>query len=190
MSYSPTSLPRAPHWTDQAACARPGYQKIQEFWFADDSATAQVTTAVTICGYCPVKDACLTAAVTEEVGRGEQSMYGIRGALTAKERWLKKKRETRRQFNTPRPVPECGTTAAYERHIRNGEPIDDACRAAHTEYRRKQRGQQARPTGCGTRSGYRAHRARGEEACQPCRQANTDADNRLRRTGTTKQLSA
>lgn len=39
----------------------------------------------------------------------------------------------------------CGTRSAYSRHVRNGEPIDDACRAA-----------------------------------------NTDADNRLRRTGTTK----
>lgn len=39
---------------------------------------------------------------------------------------------------------------------------------------------------CGTRQGYRAHRARGEDACDPCRQANTDADNQLRRTGTTK----
>jgi hypothetical protein len=39
---------------------------------------------------------------------------------------------------------------------------------------------------CGTRNGYQWHRRRGEGACQPCRQANTDADNRLRRTGTSK----
>lgn len=39
---------------------------------------------------------------------------------------------------------------------------------------------------CGTRAGYRLHKKRGEAACGPCRQANTDADNRLRRTGTTK----
>lgn len=43
---------------------------------------------------------------------------------------------------------------------------------------------------CGTRPGYQAHRKRGEKACDPCRQANTDADNRLRRTGTTKQRAA
>lgn len=41
---------------------------------------------------------------------------------------------------------------------------------------------------CGTRNGYARHRKNGEEACGPCRKANTDADNRLRRTGTTKQL--
>jgi hypothetical protein len=42
------------------------------------------------------------------------------------------------------------------------------------------------PAKCGTRSGYLRHRKNGEEACAACRQANTDADNRLRRTGTTK----
>lgn len=45
------------------------------------------------------------------------------------------------------------------------------------------------PAKCGTRSGYQRHRANGEEACAPCRQANTDADNRLRRTGTTKAVA-
>ncbi|MFE2311622.1 WhiB family transcriptional regulator [Streptomyces sp. NPDC059441] len=37
---------------------------------------------------------------------------------------------------------------------------------------------------CGSRPGYRRHLERGEEPCGPCRQANADADNRLRRTGT------
>jgi hypothetical protein len=39
---------------------------------------------------------------------------------------------------------------------------------------------------CGTRLGYRRHLANGQTPCDPCRQANTDADNRLRRTGTSK----
>ncbi|GGV46159.1 hypothetical protein GCM10010245_72380 [Streptomyces spectabilis] len=43
---------------------------------------------------------------------------------------------------------------------------------------------------CGTRNGYLRHRKNGEEACKPCRKANTDADNRLRRTGTTKKKPA
>jgi hypothetical protein len=41
-------------------------------------------------------------------------------------------------------------------------------------------------TFCGTRGGYQRHYRQGTEVCGPCRQANTDADNRLRRTGTTK----
>lgn len=39
---------------------------------------------------------------------------------------------------------------------------------------------------CGTRSGYQLHRREKTEICAPCRKANADADNRLRRTGTTK----
>lgn len=39
---------------------------------------------------------------------------------------------------------------------------------------------------CGSTSGYRRHLKEGTEICAPCRQANTDADNLLRRTGTTK----
>lgn len=42
---------------------------------------------------------------------------------------------------------------------------------------------------CGTRAGYLRHRALGED-CERCRRANTDADNRLRRTGTTKALAS
>lgn len=39
---------------------------------------------------------------------------------------------------------------------------------------------------CGTRAGYLRHQRNGEKPCDACRQANTDADNRLRRTGTSK----
>lgn len=39
---------------------------------------------------------------------------------------------------------------------------------------------------CGSRSGYQRHLKNGEMPCDACRQANTDADNRLRRTGTSK----
>ncbi|WP_069773060.1 WhiB family transcriptional regulator [Streptomyces sp. LUP30] len=42
------------------------------------------------------------------------------------------------------------------------------------------------PATCGTRPGYQKHLREGTEICGPCRQANTGADNRLRRTGTTK----
>lgn len=43
---------------------------------------------------------------------------------------------------------------------------------------------------CGTRRGYHWHQRVGEPTCVPCRQANSDADNRLRRTGTTKKVAA
>lgn len=39
---------------------------------------------------------------------------------------------------------------------------------------------------CGSRAGYQRHLREKTEICTLCRKANTDADNRLRRTGTTK----
>ena len=38
-----------------------------------------------------------------------------------------------------RPPAPCGTDAAYHRHVRNGEPKDDACRAAHAAAKRAER---------------------------------------------------
>lgn len=46
--------------------------------------------------------------------------------------------------------------------------------------------QKREPAKCGTRAGYQKHLREKTEICGPCRQANTDADNRLRRTGTSK----
>lgn len=46
--------------------------------------------------------------------------------------------------------------------------------------------QKREPAKCGTRPGYQKHLRENTVICAPCRQANTDADNRLRRTGTTK----
>lgn len=45
------------------------------------------------------------------------------------------------------------------------------------------------PVKCGTRGGYQKHLREKTEICAPCRQSNTDADNRLRRTGTTKAVA-
>ncbi|MBB2956980.1 hypothetical protein [Pseudoclavibacter helvolus] len=38
-----------------------------------------------------------------------------------------------------RPKAPCGTDSAYRRHLRNKEPIDDACREAHAAERRAAR---------------------------------------------------
>lgn len=34
----------------------------------------------------------------------------------------------------PRPLKPCGTDGAYKRHIARGEPVDEACRLAHSAY--------------------------------------------------------
>ncbi|MDI9889963.1 hypothetical protein [Microbacterium sp. IEGM 1404] len=38
-----------------------------------------------------------------------------------------------------KPKAPCGTDAAYRRHLRNGETVDDACRDAHAAARRGDR---------------------------------------------------
>lgn len=38
-----------------------------------------------------------------------------------------------------RPKAPCGTDAAYRRHLRNEEPVDDACREAHAAAQRSAR---------------------------------------------------
>jgi hypothetical protein len=69
--------------------------------------------------------------------------------------------------------------------------------AMYTVYRKQQQHtKKAKPepkkretAKCGTRGGYKKHQRENTEICPPCRQANTDADNRLRRTGTSKALA-
>ncbi|WP_051734993.1 MULTISPECIES: hypothetical protein [Streptomyces] len=46
---------------------------------------------------------------------------------------------------SPRPLAACGTNAAYKRHVRKREPIDPACRAAHTRADRATRGAEGPP---------------------------------------------
>ena len=43
-----------------------------------------------------------------------------------------------------KPSP-CGTKAAYERHLRHKEPVDDACRLANTKAQRKTRAEARKP---------------------------------------------
>ena len=47
-----------------------------------------------------------------------------------------------------------------------------------------------KPARCGTNSGYRKHLREKTQICGPCRRAHADADARLRRTGSTKQVAA
>lgn len=110
-------------WRLQAACAGTDY----EMWFSEGKTARE---ALEICNGsrnnapCPVRDQCLADAL------GEKLQYGIRGGKTAPQRELLLKRT-----RGTKPLAPCGTPSAYTRHVRRGEPIDDACRAAHTAQR-------------------------------------------------------
>ncbi|GAA3717944.1 WhiB family transcriptional regulator [Streptomyces tremellae] len=100
-----------------------------------------VAAAKAFCAVCPVRDRCLAAALAEEDGHNRDRRSGIRGGLTSTERVrlaAAQRRATRQRSDGREPAP-CGTAAAYERHIRNGEPVDDACRTARAAQRQANR---------------------------------------------------
>lgn len=173
---------RAPDWRDSAAC-----RDAADLMF--ETSPAGVELAKSVCAGCPVQAVCLAWALDS----GQE--WGVWGGKSEAERRAMLRRRVADGETVPprkggRPRAECGTASAYDRHSKLGEPIDDACRAAHTarsaEYRQAR--EKREPAKCGTRSGYQKHVREKTPICQPCRQANTDADNRLRRTGTTKVL--
>lgn len=74
-------------------------------------------------------------------------------------------------------IAPCGTPSAYTRHIKRGEPIDDACRQANTEAKRTKgtpTPSRRKPIAHGELRGAKQHRYRGEPLCEPCHQAEAD----------------
>lgn len=194
MSTRGTSLRHIPDWRTYAAClsVKP------DTMFPAPGEKDAIDYAQSICARCPVRLKCLEFALADEGGKTKDMRHGIAGGLTPNQRYneYNRRRTTAPGYVPPpprkvgtRPPAPCGTPSAYDRHIRNGEPIDDACREAHNAKRRQFKTKARGPAECGTRRGYQKHRRDGETACDACRQANTDADNRLRRTGTTKVMA-
>ncbi|MFB7228479.1 WhiB family transcriptional regulator [Streptomyces fimicarius] len=59
-------------------------------WFPEGqtkTANAERTKAKTTCLRCPIRDACLEAALIEERGLGASSRHGIRGGKSGKQRF-------------------------------------------------------------------------------------------------------
>ncbi|MEU7597326.1 hypothetical protein AB0B79_30480 [Streptomyces sp. NPDC039022] len=87
-------------------------------------------------------------------------------------------------------IAPCGTQAAYTRHVRCGEPVDDACRAANTEAKRVKgtpTPSRRKPIAHGTLAGYKQHHYRGESPCAECLEANrTYVRNRNRKYATAR----
>jgi hypothetical protein len=192
MSCAPDTLQPADTWRKQPACAAPQYADHRDLWFAEDSEREALRAAVKVCRGCPIRALCLATATIEEEGKGRQNRWGIRGGLTARQRWDADPQVTDREPQpSGKPLAPCGTPAAYDRHIRKKEPIDQPCRDAHARQKREREAlKRAAAAECGTRGGYHRHRRNGETACDACRKANADADRRLRNTGTTKATAS
>ncbi|ODA69244.1 WhiB family transcriptional regulator [Streptomyces sp. AVP053U2] len=123
---APATLPNALSWAAQAAC------KGQDLALFFSDAEQKVQQAKQICVACPVRTACLDEAMRTEAGAARDGVYG---GLTATERAQLADESPR----TGRRRAPCGTPAAYRRHVKCKEPIDDACRAAKRENDRRYR---------------------------------------------------
>ncbi|MFJ3258466.1 WhiB family transcriptional regulator [Streptomyces sp. NPDC086771] len=125
MSYAPDTMPRLESWADRAACR--GYADI--FLPPHTERDAAPDRARQICAACPVQIECLDAAMEEEGSADQYRRAGVRGGLTPVERAT-----LARRMRKAKPVPACGTTKAYYRHLQAGEPVDAACQAASDAY--------------------------------------------------------
>lgn len=118
-------------WIEQSTCRQYAITADDDPWHAEGNSRAERAKqriALDICKTCPVKALCLTDAL------GDETQYGIRGGLTAPQRTRLKSG----QATNGRLAP-CGTRAAYQRHLRNGEPTDRACIDAEAAYREQRK---------------------------------------------------
>ncbi|MGW1158455.1 WhiB family transcriptional regulator [Streptomyces sp. NPDC002513] len=114
---APDTLPNTLSWAERAACRG---QELDLFF--TDSKTG-ITAAKRICAACPVREECLAEALRAEDG----SRYGVYGGLTKEER----AELVDGPRTTGRKPAACGSRSAYQRHVKKGEPIDQACRDAN-----------------------------------------------------------
>lgn len=131
-------------WRTAAACAGLADADVM---YPEPGNKNAVREARTICAACPVAVACLEEALAIEGGRTKDSRFGVWAGKTPAQRYgiyqsrrpSADKPKRRGPGRSPSP---CGTAAAYDRHCRLKEPIDDACRAAHKEKNRAARARQ------------------------------------------------
>ncbi|MFI1702969.1 WhiB family transcriptional regulator [Streptomyces griseoruber] len=97
--YAPDTIPRAPHWSDRAACRELDDRSI---FFPEDFPKGLVLLvtreAKAVCARCPVIEACLEAALE----RPEPN--GVWGGLDKDERQMfRRRQQRRRRRNSRRP---------------------------------------------------------------------------------------
>lgn len=128
----PTSTATALDWRQEGACR----EEDPELFYpvgSTGAALVQADEAKAVCRRCPVWGSCRSYALDT------REPHGVWGGLTEAERRRILRRRARNANASADPEPArpgrkpapCGTDSAYQRHVRNGEPIDDDCRTAH-----------------------------------------------------------
>lgn len=104
------------NWQAYGLCA----QTDPEIFFPEKGDSTK--EAKQTCLACTVRVECLEYALAND------EQHGIWGGLSGNaRRKLRPAPEAHPSGKQPAP---CGTSAAYQRHVRRGEPIDDECREA------------------------------------------------------------
>jgi hypothetical protein len=101
-----------------------------ELWYADTRTPYDQDAralAIALCKGCPVRQACLDAALAAEGMVAGKQRFGIWGGLTPGQR--ARLRPPSRP--TGRVLQPCGTEAAYRRHLRANETACEPCLAAN-----------------------------------------------------------
>lgn len=138
---APDTIVRPGEWTHRAACKGDDTDGV----FFDDRSPADAKAR---CAGCPVREQCLADAMEWESVRGN-ARFGVFGGLTADQRKAKAEKEAAATpaapapapvVNPPRPLAECGTESAYNRHVRRKEPVDEACAQARRDADRRRSG--------------------------------------------------
>jgi WhiB family redox-sensing transcriptional regulator len=106
-------------WRMNAACTG----KNPELWFPERSNSLIAQQAKKECAACPVRATCLAWAIETEVE------FGVWGGTTEADRRRMGIRAPRKSIG--HELKPCGTQAAYDRHVKRSEPIDDECREAN-----------------------------------------------------------
>lgn len=115
-----TPLPAAgTTWRDSALCA----QVEPDLFFPEKDGRASI--AKKVCMACEVRAECLEYALAND------ERHGVWGGISETGR---RKLRAKPQQPGEKDLAPCGTTGAYQRHVRRGEPIDDECREASRLY--------------------------------------------------------
>lgn len=81
---------------------------------------------------------------------------------------LPARRPTKKVGKKGHKLAACGSYGAYRRHLRHGEPIDEACKEAAREQWRNRQGRVRYLAPCGTYTAKRRHVRNGEPPCEKC----------------------
>lgn len=125
---SAPAAPAAPHLADGggagwhlAPCTWPDSDP--DAWF---SRGGRPREAIDACGFCPMRERCLAAALAFESGRNGHDRFGIWGGLTPHERAALDPLRLERD-DEPQPCPWPSTTRGLERHASRREEPCEPC---------------------------------------------------------------